>query len=62
MPSKVSTKEILLVVTINEMFFIVVYQINHGIHLEKSQPGLRLHQEHLPRLQWSNLEHQHQNR
>ena len=49
-------------VTINEMFFIVVYQINHGIHPEKSQLGLQLHQEHLPHLQWSNQEHQHPNR
>ena len=62
MPSKVSTKEILHVATINEMFFIVVYQTNHGIHQEKNQPELQLHQEHLPHLQWSNQEHQHPNR
>jgi len=32
------TKEILLVATINEMFFIVVSQINPGIHQVKNQP------------------------
>ena len=32
-------KEIHLVVTINEMSFIAVSQINRGIHQAKNQPG-----------------------